>query len=123
VSRERTLPLEVFALLPLPVLEMLALDVILPLEPPLDVGRSRVIGGVMTSRLRRWWWRWRRRRRRRRRNRRRRHNTTSPVTIENPPDRDFRTGSEQAANKFPTTSVLFHVGIVEILSCNSLFVE
>jgi hypothetical protein len=51
------------------------------------------------------------------------HNTTSPVTIENPPDRDFRTGSEQAANKFPTTSVLFNVGIVEILSCNSLYVE
>jgi hypothetical protein len=41
--------------------------------------------------------------------------TTSPVTIENPPDRGFRTGSEQAANKFPTTSVLFDVGIVEIL--------
>ena len=49
--------------------------------------------------------------------------TTSPVTIENPPDRDFRTGSKQAANKFPTTSVLFNVGIVKILSCNSLYVE
>ncbi len=44
--------------------------------------------------------------------------TTSPVTIENLPDRDFT--SEQVANKLPTTSVLFNVGIVEILSCNSL---
>jgi hypothetical protein len=44
--------------------------------------------------------------------------TTSPVTIENIPDRDFT--SEQVANKLPTTSVLFNVGIVEILSCNSL---
>jgi hypothetical protein len=52
-----------------------------------------------------------------------RGDTTSPVTIENLPDRDFRTGSRQAANKFPTTSVLFNVGIVEILSCNSLYVE
>jgi len=33
------------------------------------------------------------------------------------------TSSQQAANKFPTTSVLFNVGIVEILSCNSLYVE
>ncbi len=41
----------------------------------------------------------------------------------NLPDRDFRTSSEQAANKFPTTSVLFNVGIAEILSCNSLYVE
>jgi len=50
--------------------------------------------------------------------------TTSPITIENLPDRDFRTGSQQAANKQPTTSVLFfNVGIVEILSCNSLYVE
>ena len=32
------------------------------------------------------------------------NHTTSPVTIENPPDRDFRTGSEQAANKQPTSS-------------------
>jgi hypothetical protein len=30
--------------------------------------------------------------------------TTSPVTIENLPDRDFRTGSQQAANKQPTSS-------------------
>jgi len=49
--------------------------------------------------------------------------STSPVTIENLPDRDFRTGSQQAANKQSTTSVLFNVGIVEILSCNSLYVE
>ena len=38
--------------------------------------------------------------------------TTSPVTIENLPDRDFT--SEQVANKLPTTSMLFNVGIVEI---------
>ena len=31
--------------------------------------------------------------------------------------------ADQAANKFPTTSVLFNVGIVEIHSCNSLYVE
>jgi hypothetical protein len=49
--------------------------------------------------------------------------TTSPVTMENLPDGDFRTGSQQAANKFPTTSVLFNVGIVEILTCNSLYGE
>jgi hypothetical protein len=30
--------------------------------------------------------------------------TTSPVTIENPPDRDFGTGSEQAANRQRTSS-------------------
>jgi len=30
------------------------------------------------------------------------------------------TSSQQAANKLPMTSVLFNVGIVEILSCNSL---
>jgi hypothetical protein len=43
---------------------------------------------------------------------------SSPVTIENLPDRDFT--SEQVANKLPTTSVLFNVGIVETLSSNSL---
>ncbi len=55
--------------------------------------------------------------------------TTSPVTIENlpRPELHFRaapdklpTSSRQAPDKLPTTSVLFNVGIVEILSCNSL---
>jgi hypothetical protein len=43
----------------------------------------------------------------------RRYSTTSPVTIENLADLDFRAGCEQAPNKFPTTFVLFSVGIVE----------
>jgi hypothetical protein len=38
--------------------------------------------------------------------------TTSPVTIENLPDRDFGTGCQQAPDKLPTSSVLFDVGIV-----------
>ncbi len=38
--------------------------------------------------------------------------TTSPVTIENLPDRDFGTGFQQAPDKLPMSSVLFDVGIV-----------
>ena len=37
----------------------------------------------------------------------------NPVTIENLPDSDFRAGCEQAPNEFPTTFVLFSIGIVE----------
>jgi hypothetical protein len=35
--------------------------------------------------------------------------TTSQVTIENLPDRDFGAGCQQAPDKLPTTSVLFNV--------------
>ena len=49
--------------------------------------------------------------------------TTIPVTIENLPDRDFGAGCQQAPDKLPTISVLFNVGIVKILKCDSLYVE